>query len=115
MVNERYESIILEEVVPVYTSYIFNLELSNQTGRELSCKRPKANKMKVRSVEFKTWKLEGKCYKCFNNGKDMKYKDCKDHNLEDKVSVKAIIIVSASSYLDFINACSTTSGISGNY
>ena len=42
------------------TSYARDLELSKQKERELSDKKSKANKMKVRSEEFETRSSKGK-------------------------------------------------------
>ena len=65
MVNERYESTTLEEVVFMYTSYARDLELfKQQTENELTGKRSKASKLRVRSEELEKCKAEGKCFKC---------------------------------------------------
>ena len=75
MVNERYEEIKLEVVIHTYTSYARDLELSKQTESELSGKKPRASKLKVRNEEFEKCKTEDKCYKCFKDGKNVNYKD----------------------------------------
>ena len=77
MVNEWYESITLEEVVFTYTSYTRDLESSKQTESELTGKCSKAGKIKVRTEEYDKCKTEGKFYKCFKEGKDVKHKSAR--------------------------------------
>ena len=73
MVNEKYMEIFLEEVIFTYTSYARDLELSEETENALSGKRSKAGKAKVKRKEFEKFKQDGKCYKCFKEGSDVKY------------------------------------------
>ena len=113
MVNEKYLDITLEEVILTYTSYARDLEMSKRTEKELTDKRSKAGKAKVKSEEFEKCKQEGKCYKCSKDGSEVNYKECGKHNKDlTVVSTKTVRIASKSLYLDFINACSATMDMS---
>ena len=115
MVNEKYMEITLEEEIFTYTSYARDLKLSKETENALSGKRSKAGKAKIKSEEFEKCKQDGKCYKCFKEGFDVKYKECAKHNknlIERTVSTKTVSIVSKAPYLDYENACTATMDIS---
>ena len=58
IVNERHLDITLEEVIFTFSSYARDLELSEQTERELSGKKSRASKAKVKSEEFEKLKQE---------------------------------------------------------
>ena len=76
MVNEKYLEITLEEVIFTYISCARDLELSKETASALSEKKPKVGKVKVKNEEFEICKQEGKCFKCFKAGLEIKYKEC---------------------------------------
>ena len=127
-------------MIHTYTSYSCDLELSKQTEKltfplivslaivfhvsfislllaicfTSTGKRKKAGKVRVRSEEFEKCKAEGKCFKCTKEGWNVKYKDCGEHNknLKGVVQMKSAKLVSTTPSLDFLDASSTTLGMS---
>ena len=63
-----------QEVIFTYTSYARDLELSKETKSALSGKKSNVSKVKVKKEEFERCKQEGKCFKCFKAGLEIKYK-----------------------------------------
>lgn len=61
MVNEKYLDITLEEVILTFPSHVRDLEISEQTEKELSGKMSTASEAKIKSEEFEKCKQEGKC------------------------------------------------------
>ena len=95
-------------MILTYNSYARDPEISKETENELIGERSKAGKAKIKSEEFAKCRQDGKCYKCFNEGSDVKYNECAKHNknlTERTVSTKTFIIVSKSLCLDHENAC----------
>ena len=84
--------------------------MSRETESALSGKKPKVGKVKVKNEEFERCEQEGKCFECFKEGSEIKYKECPKHNRNlTTVSAK---IVSVSRYNDYLNACSATRNMS---
>ena len=110
MVNEKCLDITLEEVIMILSSYVRDLIISEQTEKELSGKKPKVGKAKVKYKEFEKCELEGKFFKCFKEGLDVMYKEFTKHNKNSKETVRVNVasIASKSYYLDYINACTAT-------
>ena len=103
MVNEKYLDITLEEVILTYTSYARDLEMSKQTEKELSGKRSKAGKAKVKSEDLEECKQEGKCCKCFKDGLEVKYKEYGKYNKTlSIVDTKTVSIASKSLYISVL-------------
>lgn len=105
MANERYLGITLGEVILTHISYARDLEMSKLTEEKLSGNKPKVGKVKVKNEEFEKCKQEGKCFKCFKEGLDGKYKECIKHN-------KNLNLVSTKQYNDYLNACEVTMNMS---
>ena len=110
MVNEKYLEITLEEVTFTYTSHARDLELSKETESALSGKKPKVDKVKVKNEEFERCKQEGKCFKCFKAGLEVKYKECGKHN--KNLTTVSAITVSILRYNDNPGACLATTNMS---
>ena len=84
--------------------------MSKQIEKEFPGKKPKIGKAKIRNEEFEKCKQDGKCFKCFKEGSEVKYRECAKHN--KNLTTASAKTMSVSRYNDYLNACLATMNMS---